>query len=173
MHPAALPHEDLMAQVTVVRTRASGPGGQHRNKTETAIRLCHEPTGVRGAASERRSQNENLKVAVRRLRIALAIEHRTPLTDADFVAPGAFELSAAWLARVRGGRISLNVDHDDFPPLLAEALDALHLYADDLPRTATALRISASQIVKFLGKEPAALHALNERRRARSQRPLR
>lgn len=46
---------------------ASGPGGQHRNKVETGVRLRHRPSGLVVTASERRSQFENREMAYERL----------------------------------------------------------------------------------------------------------
>ncbi|MYJ01125.1 MAG: peptide chain release factor-like protein, partial [Chloroflexi bacterium] len=46
MNWLALPDEELLAQCRFERFRVSGPGGQHRNKTDSAVRLTHEPTGV-------------------------------------------------------------------------------------------------------------------------------
>jgi ribosome-associated protein len=48
-----------------------GPGGQHRNKTASAVRLRHTPTGIVVLATERRSQAQNRSVAVERLRARL------------------------------------------------------------------------------------------------------
>jgi ribosome-associated protein len=50
---------------------AGGPGGQHRNKTETGVRLFHEPSGVIVTATERRSRAMNLDAAWERLRAKL------------------------------------------------------------------------------------------------------
>ena len=77
LHPCDLQLEDLLAQCQVTRTRGSGPGGQHRNKVETAIVIKHEPSGVSGQASEKRSQNANKETAIGRLRINLALAIRT------------------------------------------------------------------------------------------------
>ena len=53
IHPAALDPERLLAECDVRFTRRSGPGGQNRNKVETAVILTHRPTGITAEASDR------------------------------------------------------------------------------------------------------------------------
>lgn len=53
--------------VRVDTFRATGPGGQHRNKTDSAVRMTHLPTGLTATATESRSQHQNRRVARERL----------------------------------------------------------------------------------------------------------
>ena len=64
----SIPERDL----TVEFVRGSGPGGQHRNRRETGVRLTHLPTGIVVLATERRSQAENRRIALERLELLLA-----------------------------------------------------------------------------------------------------
>ena len=57
--------------------RGSGPGGQHRNVTDSAVRIRHLATGIVVQASERRSQSQNRGLAMERLRKALARREMT------------------------------------------------------------------------------------------------
>ena len=164
MHPARLAPDTLLDDCDETRTKRSGPGGQHRNKVETAVILLHRPTGISAEASERRSQADNRRVALFRLRIRLALFHREP--------PEAGP-SPLWRSRVQGGRILIGVDHDDYPAIVAEALDRIIAADLDMPAAAAGLGVSPSQLVHMLEKEPAALGALNRLRGAAGLKPLR
>ncbi len=60
--------EDLLRECEVDTFRSSGPGGQHVNKTETAVRLTHPPSGVVVTCREERSQRRNKEICLRKLR---------------------------------------------------------------------------------------------------------
>ncbi|HKB41951.1 MAG TPA: peptide chain release factor-like protein, partial [Gemmataceae bacterium] len=76
---AKLTDDQLLAQCEVDTYRASGPGGQKRNKTSSAVRLRHPPTGLIVIAEESRSQHENRARALKRLRQALFLKLREEL----------------------------------------------------------------------------------------------
>jgi hypothetical protein len=153
MHPATLPPAELLKACSETRTKRSGPGGQHRNKTETAVVLVHRPTGISAEASERRSQAENRQVALDRLRLKLAVEHRGP-TDSN--GP-----SQIWRSRTRGRQLVISPSHDDYPALVAEALDQLNVHGFEMPKAAELLGVTATQLLKLFKKHPAAWTALN------------
>lgn len=69
-----LTEDELMRECEMNTFKASGPGGQHRNKRESAVRIKHLPTGVVAQAVEDRSQHKNRASAVARLRTLLALK---------------------------------------------------------------------------------------------------
>ncbi|MDP6445018.1 MAG: peptide chain release factor-like protein, partial [Pirellulaceae bacterium] len=126
--------------------------------------LTHLPTGIRGEASERRSQEQNRQAAVVRLRLNLAIDVRAATGETP---------SERWQGRVRGGRIEISSNHDDFAAIIAEALDVLHCREWDTKSASAFLSITSSQLTKLLAREPRALAKLNDERAARGFKPLR
>jgi hypothetical protein len=166
VHPAELDDAALLAGCDERRQRRSGPGGQHRNKVETAVFLTHRETGVSASASERRSQQANRQVAVFRLRRQLALDIRRERSAADVPSP-------LWKSRCPRGRIAVATDHHDFPAMLAEAMDVLAT-SDYEPRDAgERLGCTASQLMRLLKQEPAAFRGLNVSREKAGKRQLR
>ncbi len=156
-HPATLDETALLSDCRMRRLRRSGPGGQHRNKVETGVVLTHEPTGVSAEATERRSQGENRRVALRRLKINLALNVRQAIGDDQPPSP-------LWQSRCRKGRIGVNPEHQGFPSLLAEAIDSVAASEWDVSAAAGRLGCTASQLIKLLKLEPRAFLQLNQQR---------
>ncbi|MFP4105187.1 MAG: peptide chain release factor family protein, partial [Phycisphaerae bacterium] len=67
-----LDDDQLLGQCEVDTYKASGPGGQHRNKVSSAVRLRHKPTEIMAHGNDSRSQHENKRLALKRLRKNLA-----------------------------------------------------------------------------------------------------
>ncbi len=164
-HPAALPDERLLADCRVSFTRRSGPGGQNRNKVETAVVLKHLPTGIVVEANERRSQSENRRVALDRLRRSLAVAIRIESTADQAV-------SNLWKSRLRDRKIAINPAHADFPALLAFALDATAQAGWDVAAAAARLDCSSSQLVKLFKHEQKAIELVNRHREFKGLNPL-
>ncbi len=157
----------LLRQCEVDRFRASGPGGQKRNVTDSAVRLRHGPSGLSAEASESRSQHENRARALRRLRGAIALELREPY---DLEAEPPSELTAA---RTREGRLELGRRDARYLATLAALFDLLAAAEWRPSKAAQRLDVSSASLSRFLERDRAAWRALNEQRRARGLRALR
>ena len=66
----------LLAECDVETFRSGGPGGQHANKVESAVRLTHRPTGEAVTRRDTRSQHRNKKLALDELRRRLEAMNR-------------------------------------------------------------------------------------------------
>ena len=74
--PMAL--EDLKKQCDITFFRASGPGGQHKNVTDSAVRLKHRPTGIVVIGRRERSQHRNMADAFQRLALRIEEARKVP-----------------------------------------------------------------------------------------------
>jgi len=160
----------LIAQCEVDRYRASGPGGQHRNKTESAVRLRHRATGITAIGEDSRSQSENKHHAVRRLRAHLALAVREPV-GLDGFAP-----SPRLAALVAGGTAPLGAKTRVTPEYwaaIAELLDLLVAGNLEIAATAARLGITTGALSKLLLHDDHVGRAVNDLRRAANMRPLR
>lgn len=164
-HPVLLSDDDLLSECSVTRLKRGGPGGQHRNKVETAVRLVHEPSGVIAEANETRSQERNRAEAVSRLRYLLALECRSDDRPAE-------DLADIWDQHRKGDRMPTSAHANSAPLLLTHVFDTLDEMNYELPASAKLLHISTSQLVKFLKSNGQVWQAVNARRAKLDMPPL-
>ncbi len=75
--------QQLAKDVDMESMRSSGPGGQHVNKTNSAVRLTHRPTGIKVRVETDRSQHRNRQIAMERLQLLLSEEGKNEKKDQD------------------------------------------------------------------------------------------
>lgn len=151
---------ELIAQCDVDTYRASGPGGQKRNKTSSAVRLRHEPTGLIAIAEESRSQHENKAKAVKRLRRMIYLTIREPV-DLATVS------SESDIAAIRDSESRLNLPSAKdlrFWPAVAILLDLLDTVGAQVSTAAETLGTSTANLIAFLELDP---HVWQEANRLR------
>ena len=137
-HPASLEEAELLKHCSIEIGRVSGPGGQNRNRRDTAVWIQHTPTGFDASGTERRSQAQNRSQALRRLRRKLAVRLRV-LVNRDRPV-----ISELWRSRRQGDKLSVNPEHDDYPALLAQAMDIVQMCSYQTTPAATWLGVSPS-----------------------------
>jgi hypothetical protein len=140
-----LDDEALLKQCTEDRYRSGGPGGQRRNKVETAVKLLHEASGASVHSDDSRYLQQNRLTAVRRLRERIALDVRAPFDLESPDLPDEFVKQTG-----PRGSLGVNAKNPVYPIVVATALDALLATGGSYARTADALGITTSQLVKFL-----------------------
>src|SRR5687767_6208435 len=124
----------LLAQCEVDTYRASGPGGQKRNKISSAVRLRHPLSGLIVIAEESRSQHENKAKALRRLRRAFVLKSREEQPAEGWPSHPDFRD-----ARNGDGRLDLGRKGPRFWPAVGVVLDVLNAYEARVSEAAEAL----------------------------------
>jgi len=163
-----LDDDELLAQCQVHRHRSSGPGGQHRNKVSSAVRLLHRPTGMTARAAESRLQRENQRRALARLRMKIACQVRCPLDlPAPAIPPALAEcIFAPRPARPRATR-RLQIGRKDrrFWQVAAVLLDLLEACQGRLAPAAAYLGITTTNLASVLKADRHLLAAAQQIRR--------
>ena len=160
----------MIGECEVDRYRASGPGGQHRNKTESAVRLRHRATGATAIGEDSRSQHENKQHAVRRLRGAIALAVREP------VALEGFAPSARLAALMAGGTAPLGERTrrtGEYWAAMAELLDVVEASGMEIANAARTVGVTTGALSKMLLHDDQVARWINDARRTRGLRPLR
>ncbi len=166
-----LTEDQLLAQCEVDTYRASGPGGQKRNKTSSAVRLRHLPTGLIVIAEESRSQHENKAKALKRLWQELFLELRDP-PPAELTAAAVTALPDYADAR-DGDRLHMSAKNPRFWPAVGVVLDVLAAVEARVADAATLLGVSTGNLIDFLQTEPKVWQTANQMRAAHGHKPLR
>jgi hypothetical protein len=166
-NPRDWPEERLLAQCQWDAFRGPGPGGQKRNKTSSAVRVTHTPTGVTGSAHEMRSQQQNRKAAVERLRQRLALELRSELPAQDKFPPAWFAVLVS-----TAGRLRISRRDPQYFSVVGLLIDVLTETNGSVSEAAGMLRISSSNLVDFLQRDPAVLSHVNQLRSVNGLKPL-
>jgi len=156
--------DQLLRQCEVDTYRASGPGGQKRNKTSSAVRLRHLPSGLIVIAEESRSQHENKAKALKRLHQAFALKLRNSAAGAP---------PAVTAAKNADGRLDIGRKDPRFWPAAAAALDVLDSLKGRVHDAAVALGVSTGNLVDFLQTDPKVWGEANAIRQRHGQKPLR
>lgn len=165
--------EQLLAQCEVDTYRASGPGGQKRNKTSSAVRLRHLPSGLIVIAEESRSQHENKAKAMKRLHRTLFIELRETLLPHE-LTPEFFANLHDWhTAKDNEGRLHLSPKDSRFWPAIGIALDALNAVQSRVSDAAKLLGLTTGNLIDFLQTDPKVWQTANQLRTIHGQKPLR
>jgi hypothetical protein len=170
---SSLPEDRLLAQCEVDTYRASGPGGQKRNKTSSAVRLRHLPTGLIVIAEESRSQHENKARALKRLWHALFLHLRDDLPNAHQTP----EMIAAHpdyaSAQAQAGKLKLSAKNPRFWPAAGVVLDVLLAVEARVGDAADLLGVSTGNLIDFLQTDPKVWQEANRLRAVFGQKPLR
>jgi hypothetical protein len=167
-----LTDSQLLAQCEVDTYRASGPGGQKRNKTSSAVRLRLPPSGLIVIAEESRSQHENRARALRRMRQALYLKVRDALAPQAVTIESLGKHEALRDARDGDGRLHLGRKDPRFWPVVGIVLDVLDALEGRVSDAASALGLTTANLVAFLQVEPKVWEQVNILRRRFGQKPL-
>ena len=128
----------LLRTCDLIMQKGTGNGGQKINKTSSAVRLKHRPSGIAVSANEERSQSRNRHIALRKLRYEIAMSvHAEPSVEFTLLPSPSPS------------------NHARLIPWIAGLFDRLDAANYDLTETATNCNVSVSQLERVMRKYPA------------------
>lgn len=154
----ALSDEELMKECRFDAMRGTGPGGQKRNKTSSAARVTHLESGLSAFDDVTRSQHQNLKHALDKLRGEIAVNL---LPGEGESAPG---IPLAPVPKPNSRNYFL---------WLGRIFDALLATDFQMPEAAARFECSPSHLIRIVAKDEFAWQKLAEARQRRKMTPLR
>jgi hypothetical protein len=167
----ALDDAALLAQCDSHVYKSSGPGGQHRNKVSSAVRLRHRPTGITVHGDDSRSQHENRALALKRLRMEIALHIRRPLPG-GIAAAELPPLVRQCIFSPRGkgaqpgvSRFEVGRKDERFWPVSQFLLDLLEAHQGRLAEAADCLGITTSNLIAHIKKDRHLFGAAQELRK--------
>ncbi|MEI6125128.1 MAG: peptide chain release factor-like protein [Pseudomonadota bacterium] len=149
----------LIKQCRIDTYIASGPGGQHRNRTYSAVRMTHIETGLTVIAEESRSQGDNKLKALRRIKRSLAFHIRI---DSSCGAATCDE-RIQYLFQ-HDTPVQLNSKNPLYPVFCATLLDFIYSAGGKISEAAHKLNISTGKLNKFLCRDKNLFIAANQLR---------
>ncbi|XP_010690566.1 uncharacterized protein LOC104904082 isoform X2 [Beta vulgaris subsp. vulgaris] len=169
-----LSDEQLMSQCVMETFKSSGPGGQHRNKRETAVRLKHLPTGVIAQAAEDRSQHKNRASALGRLRALLALKVRRSVDLNAYSPPPELLQILPTKSTIRGSECGPQIKSNNtkFVEGMQALLDLIFAVEGSIADASKYLGMSTGALSRLILSDDNLRGAVNELRALKGMKPL-
>jgi len=169
--------DDLLKDCRVDAYKSPGPGGQRKNKVETAIRLVHKPSGLSAQGQATRSQRQNKSLALRNLQMHIACGLRTPADPEQLEIPAEISECLQPIGNSASGsaakmRLTVSTGNRLFWAAAAFVLDVFEASGGKLADAARAIGVSTSNLASFLRRHRALLAAAQQIRKANGHSPL-
>lgn len=170
----AMTDDQLMAQCEMDFFKSSGPGGQHRNKRESAVRLKHLPSGIIAQATEDRSQHKNRAVAIARLRTLLALKVRNVVNLEEYTPPKELLQILPAKSTIRGSETGPQIGPNNmkFAFGMQALLDLLFAVEGSVSNAAKKLGLSTGALSRLILSDDSLRMAVNQLRASKGMKPL-